>query len=128
MKLPIPHVLIVVVNVIQAFASSNSIKEICDIEGSGLEDCPIDTYCCKLLECQNAINDNPSDIDIEYDVEPESSNKRCCDSSDRNKNPRPDDCKVCTECCDEVERKQNPLPDHCSKCRRCNHSTDIEAG
>ena len=127
MKLPIPHVLIVV-NVIQAFASSNSIKEVCDIEGSGLEDCPIDTYCCKLSKCHELNDKQNPYIDIEYDFESESSNKRCCDSSERNKIPKPEDCKVCTECCDEVERKKTPLPDHCSKCRRCYHSTDIETG
>ena len=120
-----PHVLIVVTNVIHTFAS---IKEICDVEGSGLEDCPVETYCCKPSECQKAAH-SIDIIDIEYDFEPRgSSNKRCCDSFERYPNPKPDDCKICTECCDERQRKQNLITDHCSKCRRCNYSTDIEAG
>ena len=47
------HVLIVVTNVMHTFAS---IQEICDVEGSGFEDCPVETYCCKLSECQKAAN------------------------------------------------------------------------
>ena len=128
MKLPIPHV-IILVNVLQAFISNASIEEICDVEGSGMEDCPVDKYCCKVSECNT--NDNNKldlDIDIEYDSESGTKNKRCCDSSERDKIPRPDNCKICIECCEEVERNLSPLPDHCSKCRRCSRSTDIVRG
>ena len=38
-------------------ASNLNIKEVCDIEGSGAEDCPIDTYCCKQSKCNSAYED-----------------------------------------------------------------------
>ena len=96
--------------------------EVCDIEGSGTDDCPVYTHCCRQTECDavydsNRIHDNY--IDIEYIGD----TLRCCSEAERNKDPKPSDCKVCIQCCDEVERNKIPLPDHCSKCRSCGHSS-----
>ena len=45
--------------------------------------------------------------------------KRCCDETERAKDPIPNHCSMCIECCDETERTKKSLPSHCSKCRRC---------
>ena len=106
---------------ISAFLSivAENLIEVCDVEGSGIDDCSSETYCCQQSECDilyrrdNKI-ENP--IDVEYDSE---SNNKCCDITQVK--PMPSDCKLCTKCCDEVERKQIPLPSHCSKCHKCSH-------
>ena len=79
----------------------------CDVEGSGVDDCPSEDSCCAPAAC-NALF-NPS----------KNPDKRCCTRDERNETPRPNYCMLCTECCDDSERRITPLPDHCSKCRRC---------
>ena len=125
MKLPVTYILIFFC-LIQSVTLNMNIKEVCDIEGSGAEDCPIDTYCCKQSEC-HFIYDNEHDtyIDIEYDSDDGRSNKKCCNELERNQYPTPSNCKVCTRCCDEIERTKTPLPPHCSKCRTCEYSATV---
>ena len=78
-----------------------------DVEGSGVDDCPVEDICCDPASCKAKFNPgkNPD--------------KRCCTREERNKTPPPNYCMLCTECCDEDERTKNPPPKYCSKCRRC---------
>ena len=113
----------------QIFSSNCQINEICDIEGSGIDECPVDTYCCKQSECDKSYISNDTNdkiIDIEYDSH-ENLNDKCCNDltvqeSDFNQ------CKICTKCCDEVERHKIPLPDNCSKCRICENKNLLTTG
>ena len=82
-------------------------KEVCDVEGSGIDDC-ID-QCCQQSVCDHAYNP---------DGNPD---KRCCTREERKHDPIPADCTLCTECCDDDERNQVPLPPYCSNCPRCTH-------
>ena len=79
----------------------------CDVEGSGVEDCKEDRHCCEQSTCYKQYN-------------PESnSDKRGCTREEMKGIP-PWTCDMWVECCDEEERNQKPLPDYCSKCKRCN--------
>ena len=112
-------------NIIHAFASNDDIKEICDIEETLVEDCPVDVYCCNQSKCSGILDGNNKKnlyTDIEDEIKSEDDNERCCNSSERKRDPKPYNCKICKECCNEVERNKHPLPNHCSKCRRCEHS------
>ena len=105
----------------QSFSSTYSIQEICDVEGSGMEDCPTNKYCCEQSICDKVYglnNYQNTFIDIEYD-----DTQRCCTKFERKIYPNPSHCQVCTECCSEIERKKIPIPGHCSKCRTCNYLT-----
>jgi len=107
MKNTVLNTVIGLLFILSAVASDdNDFNELCDFEGSGADDCP-DTHCCKQTECDLLFNPNKNP------------DKRCCSKSERQQDPVPNDCTMCTECCDESERKQIPLPDHCSKCPRC---------
>ena len=124
MKPIFPHV-VIMASIIHASASNDSIKEICDVEGTVVEDCPVEMYCCSPSECNEIFYGNvkqSSYIDIEDEIISEGYNKRCCNSSERMRDPKPNNCKICKECCDEVERNKHPLPNHCSKCHRCQYS------
>ena len=124
MKLHIPHVVIVMC-IIPACTSNDSIKEICDVEGTEVEDCPVEVYCCNPLKCNATFHGNNkqnSYTDVEDEVKFEGFNKRCCNSFERNSDSKPSNCKICKVCCDEVERKTHPLPKHCSKCNKCEYS------
>ena len=113
----------------QIVYSDCQINEICDIEASGIDECPVDTYCCKQSLCEKAyISKDKTDevIDIEYDSY-ENLNDKCCSDltaleSDFNQ------CKICTKCCDEIERHKIPLPDYCSKCRICENKSLLTTG
>ena len=99
--------------------ADGTITSVCDVEGSGIDDCSSEQYCCEQSECDSLYNRDinvESQIDVEYDTD----NKlRCCDIKELEISPLPSDCKLCTKCCEEAERKQIPLPNHCSKCRKC---------
>ena len=90
-----------------ALSQDPSDFEVCDVEGSGIEDCPSDNHCCKQSLCDNIFNPN------------QNPDKKCCTKAEWEENPKRSDCIRCTECCDETERKQIPQPDHCSHCRKC---------
>ena len=107
MKNTVLNTVIGLLFILSAVASDNNdLNEVCDFEGSGADDCP-DNHCCKQTECDLLFNPNKNP------------DKRCCSKSERQQDPVPNDCTMCTECCDESERKQIPLRDHCSKCPRC---------
>ena len=111
MKLPTPYI-VIWISLLEFVLSDGSVTETCDVEGSGLDDCPVDTYCCIQSKCDTIFNpnDNPD--------------KRCCTKAEREKTPKPNNCMLCTECCDETERNAVPIPDRCSKCRRCKGAED----
>ena len=99
--------------------ADGTITSVCDVEGSGIDDCSPEQYCCEQSECDSFYNRDinvESQIDVEYDTD----NKlRCCDITELKISSLSSDCKLCTKCCEEAERKQIPLPNHCSKCRKC---------
>ena len=102
------HYIVIVASLIHiALSVDPSDFEVCDVEGSGIDDCPTVNHCCKQSVCDIAYNptNNPD--------------KRCCTRVEREQNPERSDCIRCIECCDESERKQQPLPPHCSICGRC---------
>ena len=114
--------IVLIVCAVNLVVECEPLSEVCDVEGSGIDDCSIDTYCCRQTECDAAYNSyRPHDnyIDIEYMTD----TLRCCSESERKEDPKPSYCKICTECCDETERNKIPLPYHCSKCRSCGHSS-----
>ena len=88
--------------------------EVCDIEGSGIEDCPENTHCCKQSECDG------------HYVETMNTTDRCCNETEMKENSLRDDCRSCTKCCNEIERNTVPLPRHCSKCRSCDSLLTVE--
>ena len=98
------------------------VSDVCDVEGSGTDDCPVDTYCCRQTNC-DAVYNYYQILDDYLDIEYIGDTLRCCSEAERNKDPKPSDCKVCIQCCDEAERNKIPLPYHCSKCRSCGHSS-----
>ena len=107
--------------ILNVIVSCEFLYEVCDVEGSGIDDCPVDTHCCRQTECDNAYNSYRIDdnyIDIEYI----SDTLRCCNESERRNYLKPRDCKICIECCAETERNKVPLPDHCSSCRSCSYT------
>ena len=87
------------------FVATNQLEEVCDVEGSGIDDCT--DQCC-----------DPSICEIRYNPE-KNPDKRCCTKEERKQDPIPSDCTPCTVCCDEAERNLIPLPGHCSKCPKC---------
>ena len=87
------------------FVATNQLEEVCDVEGSGIDDCS--DQCC-----------DPSICEIRYNPE-KNPDKRCCTEEERKQDPIPSDCTPCTVCCDEAERNLIPLPEHCSKCPKC---------
>ena len=106
---------VIIVFLINEAMANNSIAEVCDVEGSGLDDCPDDRYCCKQSKCDAFYPDYVLDdyIDIVYDQ------MRCCTESEVKRTHKPTDCKICTKCCHEYERKRIPRPEYCSKCHMC---------
>ena len=120
----------------QSISMVNTINEVCDTEGSGIEDCPTDTHCCEQSKCDtifnafnamlsvNANNNTDTYIDVEY----EEAVQMCCNKSARTNNKNSNNCKVCTQCCDENERLLIPRPPYCSKCRKCTSRGDTENG
>ena len=108
MKLYIQYIVIVASLMHIALCEDPSDFEVCDVEGSGIDDCPTVNHCCKQSVCDIAYNptNNPD--------------KKCCTKVQREQNPQRSDCILdCVACCDESERKQQPLPPHCSICARC---------
>ena len=87
------------------FVATDQLEEVCDVEGSGIDDCA--DQCC-----------DPSICEIRYNPE-KNPDKRCCTVEERKQNPMPSDCTPCTVCCDEAQRNLIPLPEHCSKCPKC---------
>ena len=121
MKMKVLHSILLIYTILAVVGGN--FTEVCDVEGSGVEDCSSEIYCCQQSECDilyrsDSKKENP--IDVEYDSD---NDYRCCDIIQYKSSPVPSDCKLCTICCDEVERKQIPLPSHCSKCRKCSHSS-----
>ena len=93
--------------IIIPLAITNELEEVCDVEGSGIDEC-ID-MCCEPSKCE--LKYNP-------DKNPD---KRCCTEEERKLDTLPSDCTPCRICCDESTRKQTSLPEYCSKCPRCEH-------
>ena len=83
------------------------LEEVCDVEGSGIDECI--GMCCEPSKCE--LKYNP-------DRNPD---KRCCTEEEWKQNTLPSDCTPCKICCDESTRKQTSLPEYCSKCPRCEH-------
>ena len=107
MNLYVYYIVIVTSLMCTTFSQDTSDSEVCDVEGSGSEDCPSADHCCMQSKCDLIYNpDNNPD-------------KKCCTKAQRDANPLRSDCLKCTECCDDAERTQTPVPSHCSKCRRC---------
>ena len=94
---------------IARFVATDRSEEVCDIEGSGIDDCP--DQCCNPSVCYDFCNP---------DHNPD---KRFCTKEEwniwQNGGNLPSDCTPCTFCCDETERKAVPLPKYCSKCIKC---------
>ena len=93
---------------------SNKSKPIpvCDIpeeEGSGAEDCPIDTRCCSQLICDQLSNKTVSNNHVQ----------RCCNEDERKLPPSSTNCTRCTKCCTTQEMARIPFPAECSKCASC---------
>ena len=107
MKLPTPYI-IIAISIFHSVVSNDPSFGVCDVEGSGADDCPTYAHCCKQSKCDAIFNPNNNP------------DKRCCSKDERKKEPIPNDCMLCIECCDETERSENDLPSHCSKCRSCN--------
>ena len=121
MKLTFLHSIIFITTTLSVV--DGDITHVCDVEGSGIDDCSSEQYCCEQSVCDILYGSDiktETEIDVEYDTE---NNLRCCDIIESNVSTLPSDCKLCTKCCDEEERKQTPLPSHCSKCQKCSHST-----
>ncbi len=108
--------IIIGVSIIQSVSLRNvsPVIEICDIEGSGIGDCPTNEHCCKQSACE------------ELYTESLNSGERCCNQSEIQENPTLKECRLCTECCNEVDRNTVPLPQHCSKCRSCDNLLAVE--
>ena len=103
--------------------ANGAIDPVCDVEGSGIDDCSSEQYCCEQSECDKLYN---SDVDVENQIDVEYDNEiklRCCDIIEVNVTPLPSDCRLCTQCCDDADRLQVPLPGHCSKCPKCTRIT-----
>ena len=93
---------------------SNTSKpiQVCDIpeeEGSGAEDCPIDTRCCSQLICDQLSNKTVSNNHVQ----------RCCNEDERKLPPSSTNCTRCTKCCTTQEMARIPFPAICSKCASC---------
>ena len=117
---------------LQSLVLNCQIVELCDVEGSGIEDCAIHAFCCNQSQCDKAYNTNEIDnvIDLEYDSDTNShrnENQKCCDES-ATKESNFSVCKICTKCCDEIERNKVPFPLHCSKCRICEDTNRLTTG
>ena len=119
---------------IQTLVLNCQIVELCDVEGSGIDDCSINAFCCKQSQCDKAYDndDNKIDeiIDLEYDLDENSNrnvNQKCCGES-ATKESNFSGCKICTKCCDEVERNKVPFPLHCSKCKICGNTNRLTTG
>ena len=121
MKCTFLHSIIFITTALSAV--DGAITQVCDVEGSGIDDCSSEQYCCEQSECDILYGSDiktETEIDVEYDTE---KSPRCCDLIESNLSNLPSDCKLCTKCCEDEERKQVPLPSHCSKCQKCSHST-----
>ena len=79
------------------------------MEGSGVDDCKEDVFCCEQSICDLRINPDRNE------------DKRCCTREEMKSDP-PWPCTLCKECCDEEERNQEPKLEFCSKCKRCDPS------
>ena len=79
------------------------------MEGSGVDDCKEDVYCCEQSICDLKVNPDRNE------------DKRCCTREEMKSDP-PWLCTLCKECCDEEERNQEPKLEFCSKCKRCDPS------
>ena len=69
---------------VQTFSLNCEIVQLCDVEGSGVEDCSINEFCCKQSECDKAYNngsgiDNVIDIEYDYDADYD---QKCCNESE----------------------------------------------
>ena len=112
-----------IVLVVFVVVTSEALREVCDIEGSGIDDCPVNAHCCNQDECDAVYDSYPLLEELDIDIEYIGDTLRCCSESERKKGAKPSDCKVCIQCCDEDERNKIPLPNHCSKCRSCGYSS-----
>ena len=116
----------------QSASLLNTINEVCDTEGSGIDDCPTGTHCCTQSKCDiifNAVDAilavNANKITDTYiDVEYEEAVQMCCKNLTKTNNQNSNNCKICTKCCEENERLLIPLPHYCSKCRKCTARED----
>ena len=119
MNVPLLHI-IFGLSMIQSVSLTNVplVIEVCDIEGSGIEDCPESTHCCKQSECDEFRR-------FHY-VETKNSTDRCCNETETTEHSLRKDCRICTKCCNEIERNTAPLPNHCSKCRSCDNLFTVE--
>ena len=85
---------------------------VCDIpeeEGSGAEDCPIDTRCCSQLICDQLSNKTLSNNPV----------RRCCNEVEKKLPRSSTNCTRCTKCCTTQEMERIPFPAECSKCASC---------
>ena len=86
--------------------------QVCDIpeeEGSGAEDCPIDTRCCSQLICDQLSNNTVGNNPVH----------RCCNEDERKLPSSSTNCTRCTTCCTTQEMERIPFPAECSKCASC---------
>ena len=115
---------------VQTFSLNCEIVQLCDVEGSGVEDCSINEFCCKQSECDKAYNngsgiDNVIDIEYDYDADYD---QKCCNESEEEKETGFLNCKICKRCCGEPERTEIPPPIHCSKCQMCGYHGMFSTG
>jgi hypothetical protein len=88
MNVPLLHI-IFGISMIHVVSLMNvpPVIEVCDIEGSRIEDCPENTHCCKQSECD------------EHFVETKgTTNIKCCNEIERNTVPLPSHCSKCRSC------------------------------
>ena len=88
--------------------------QVCDIpeeEGSGAEDCPINTRCCSQLICDQLSNKTVGNNPVQ----------RCCNEDERKLPSSSTNCTRCTKCCTTHEMERIPFPAECSKCASCSH-------